>query len=154
MINHYIRTVISNIYMCVCLCFPSCSPQAWWRMLPVLPTGCLTKISCPATTANASSLPSCPSTTVAPAGKVCVTTAPRSADQSPHGAGTTPCASALSATRSPETFNRGRRGPSFLRVPERTTHSLTQPPICYRNTSVTQTVLSWICGWGGFCSKI
>jgi len=76
-------------------------------MQPVLPTGCLIRTSCHATTANASSLPSCPSTTAAPVAKECVTIAPQNVDRSHLAAGTTPCVCATAATRNLENFNAG-----------------------------------------------
>lgn len=88
----------------------------------VLPTGCLTRTSSPATTASASSLPSCPSTTVEPVAKECATTARRSVGRCRLGAGTTLFACAPAATRNLENFNGGKA--SFLRAPERTSHSL------------------------------
>lgn len=112
-------------------------------MQPVLPTGCLTRKSCPATTANVSSLPSCQSTTAAPAAKECVTTAPRSAVRFRRGAGTTPCACAPAATRTLENFNRDGLPSSES---TRENHSLTQLAVCHCFTSVTLMVLSCICG--------
>lgn len=77
-------------------------------MPPVLPTGCPTRTSCPATTAAVSSLPSCPSTTAAPVAKECAMTARQSDGPCPRGAGTTLCACARAATRNRGTFNTDR----------------------------------------------
>lgn len=122
----------SRSFYTVCLF----SLQAWWRMLHVLPTGCLTTSSL-ATSAIVTSLPSCLSTTVAT--RLVWRMLPRASAGHLAGLGP-PCLCKLQ----PETW-RPLMGLALLPQNTGLNHSL-KPPPAHSYTSIIEMDLSHVCG--------